>query len=82
MGEQQAPVVAQMALNAEEQSGSREAGEVVRQQVGGLAEGVAGEKALLLQAQTMYPSWLSNYLASDQEIRLPGGEVCPGSYGC
>jgi len=74
VGESQGPVVAQMALNAEQQQGSREAAQVVRQSVGGLAEGVAGEKALLMQAQTMHGSWTASYLQSNAPLILPNGQ--------
>ena len=33
------------------------------------------ERALLTQAQTMYPSWLASFLASDREITYQGRKV-------
>ena len=74
-GEAQGPIVAQLALNAEEQQGTPEAAQIVRQNVGGLAEGVAGEKALLLQAQTGYSNWMTTFLASDRKINVNGKEM-------
>ena len=70
IGTAQGLAVAQMAVDAEEQTGDPQAGQIVREQLGGLAQGVANERALLMQAQAAYPGWLSSYLASDAEIQV------------
>ena len=75
VGEAQGPVVAQMAVDADNQTGTPVAGQAIRQSLGGLAEGVAGEKALLMQAQSSYSGWLSTWLQSDNMIDVNGTQM-------
>ena len=75
IGEAQGPVVAQMAVDADNQAGTPVAGQAIRQSLGGLAEGVAGERGLLINAQTSYSGWLSTWLQSDNMIDVNGTQM-------
>ena len=73
-GEAQAEEVAGIAQRAEQQGGV-DAGEVVRQRLGGLGQAATGDRTRAIQASTNYGAYLTAYLDSDATISVNGTAI-------
>lgn len=74
-GERQGDQVARLAYKMEQDTGNPAIGNFARQQLGGLARGVANEQALLMRSQASYGASLAAYLESNATFRLGGRSI-------